>query len=452
MASVPSIEIISKAVEQSLSTNTIVQLDQTNTKVEDKRLSSHLFDSILQQNHLFINRELLRPSFVPDVLPHREQEIHELAQILAPALNYETPSNVIIYGKTGTGKTASVKYVCGELQTQGKAMGKQIHFLYVNAQMTDTLYKILQFVGQQLINNLLDVIPLNGLSIDALFAKITQRLDTQKQVIVIVLDESDKIKINDEALYTLTRINEQLRLARVSLICISNDLKFTEHLDARVKSSFGQENMVFSPYDAEQLQDILRERARVALKLDTIDDEVIPLCSALAAREHGDARKALDLLRVSAEVAERNSEPKITRKHVRLAEKKIECDCMAEVVRSLPLHSKMVLIAILKTKKNHRDAGISQVMTTGEVYDYYRNQCEKAEYDALSQRRIADFISELDMLGVITARVISKGRQGRTKEISLSASITQIVEILQEDETLRELLHYNLKNQTRLNL
>jgi len=451
MASVPSIEIISKAVEQSLSTNTIVQLDQTNTKVEDKRLSSHLFDSILQQNHLFVNRELLRPSFVPEVLPHREQEIHELAQILAPALNYETPSNVIIYGKTGTGKTASVKYVCGELQTQGKAMGKQIHFLYVNAQMTDTLYKILQFVGQQLINNLLDVIPLNGLSIDALFAKITQRLDTQKQVIVIVLDEIDKLK-GDEALYNLTRINSDLEKARVSVIGISNDLKFTEFLDPRVKSSLGQENMVFAPYDAEQLQDILRERVKVALKSDTIDDEVIPLCAALAAREHGDARKALDLLRVSAEIAERNGEPKVTRKHVRLAEKKIESDCMAEVVRSLPIHSKMVLIAILKTKKNHRDAGISQVMNTGEVYDYYRNQCEKAEYDALTQRRIADFIGELDMLGIITARVISKGRQGRTKEILLSASATQIMEILQEDEMLREMLHYNLKNQTRLNL
>ena len=451
MASVPSIEIISKTVEQSLSTNTIVQLDQTTTKVEDKRLSSHLFDSILQQSHLFINRELLRPSFVPDVLPHREQEIHELAQILAPALNYETPSNVIIYGKTGTGKTASVKYVCGELQTQGKAMGKQIHFLYVNAQMIDTLYKILQFVGQQLINNLLDVIPLNGLSIDALFAKITQRLDTQKQVIVIVLDEIDKLK-GDEALYNLTRINSDLEKARVSVIGISNDLKFTEFLDPRVKSSLGQENMVFAPYDAEQLQDILRERARVALKSDAIDDEVIPLCSALAAREHGDARKALDLLRVSAEVAERNGDPKITRKHVRLAEKKIESDCTAEVVRSLPLHSKMVLIAILKTKKNHREVGISDVMTTGEVFDYYRSQCEKAEYDALTQRRIADFISELDMLGVITARVISKGRQGRTKEISLSASATQIMEILQEDEMLIEMLHYNLKNQTRLNL
>jgi len=450
MASVPSIEIISKAVEQSLSTNTLVQLDQTNTKVEDKRLSSHLFDSILQQNHLFVNRELLRPSFVPEVLPHREQEIHELAQILAPALNYETPSNVIIYGKTGTGKTASVKYVCGELQTQGNVMGKQIHFLYINAQLVDSLYKILQYIGQQLINNLSDVIPLNGLSIDALFAKIIQHLDTQKRSIIVALDECDKIKTNDEALYTLTRINEQLHQVHISLVCISNDLKFTEHLDARVKSSFGHENMVFAPYDAEQLQDILRERAKVALKSNIIDDEVIPLCAALGAREHGDARKALDLLRVSAEIAERNSEPKITRKHVRLAEKKIESDCTAEVVRSLPLHSKLVLIAILKTKKNHKEAGISEVMTTGEVYDYYKSQCEKAEYDALTQRRITDFISELDMLGIITARVISKGRQGRTKEITLATPVTQIMEILQEDEMLKDLLHYNLKNQRRL--
>lgn len=450
MTNTTSIDIISKAVEQPLSTNTIAQLDQTNSQVEDKRLSSHLFDAILQQNHLFVNRELLRPSFVPEALPHREQEIHELAQILSPALNHETPSNVIMYGKTGTGKTVVVKYVGQELQTQGKAMGKQIHFLYINAQLVDSLYKILQYIGQHLINNLSDVIPLNGLSIDVLFAKIIQHLDTQKQSIIVALDESDKIKTNDKALYSLTRINEQFRQARLSLICISNDLKFTDSLDARVRSSFGQENMVFAPYDAEQLQDILRERVKVALKSDKIDDEVIPLCSALAAREHGDARKALDLLRVSVEIAERNGEPKVTRKHVRLAQKKIESDCTAEVIKSLPLHSKLVLIAILKTKKNHREAGISEVMTTGEVYDYYKTQCEKAEYDDLTQRRIADFIAELDMLGIITARVISKGRQGRTKEITLATPVIQIMEVLQEDEMLKDLLHYNLKNQRRL--
>jgi len=450
MTTTTSIDVITKAVDQSLSSNTIIQLHKTSTKIEDKRLSSHMFDHILQQNHLFVNRELLRPSFIPEVLPHREQEIHELAQILSPALNHETPSNVIMYGKTGTGKTVVAKHVGEELRTQGKAMGKQIHFLYINAQLIDSLYKILQYIGQQLINNTVDVIPLNGLSIDTLFAKITQRLDTQKQIIIIVLDESDKIKTNDDALYTLTRINEQLRQARVSLVCISNDLNFTEHLDARVKSSFGHENMVFAPYDAEQLQDILRERAKVALKSDSIDDEVIPLCSALAAREHGDARKALDLLRVSAEVAERNSDPKVTRKHVRLAQKKIESDCTAEVIRSLPLHSKLVLIAIMKTKKNHREAGISEVMTTGEVYDYYKSQCEKAEYDDLTQRRIADFIAELDTLGIVSARVISKGRQGRTKEITLATPVTQIMEILQEDEMLKDLLHRNLHNQRRL--
>ena len=450
MTSVSSIEVISKAVEQSLSTNAIVQLDQTNTQVEDKRPSSHLFDLILQQKHLFVNRELLRSSFVPEVLPHREQQIHELAQILSPALNYETPSNVIIYGKTGTGKTVVVKYVGEELQIKGTAMGKQIHFLYINAQLIDSLYKILQYIGQQLINNTLDIIPLNGLPIDALFSKITQRLDTHKQIIIIVLDESDKIKTNDEALYMLTRVNEQLQNAKISIICISNDLKYTEFLDPKVLSSFGPENMIFNAYDAQELQDILRERARVALKSDTIDDEVIPLCAALAAREHGDARKALDLLRVSAEIAERNSDLKITRQHVRLAQKKIESDCMAEVVWNLPLQSKLVIIAILKTLKNHREAGISEVITTGKVYDYYRDLCKKARYDCLPQRRITDLVSELDMLGIITARVISKGRQGRCKEITLSAPATQIIGILQEDEMLRELLHYNLKNQMRI--
>ena len=38
----------------------------------------------------------------------------------------------------------------------------------------------------------------------------------------------------------------------------------------------------------------------------------------------------------------------------------------------------------------------------------------------LTQRRVGDIIAELDMSGIINARVISKGRYGRTRRISLA--------------------------------
>jgi len=208
--------------------------------------------------------------------------------------------------------------------------------------------------------------------------------------------------------------------------------------------------MIFPPYDAGELQDILRQRVELALKPACIDKDVIPLCSALAAQEHGDARRALDLLRMSAELAERAKSPRITKKHVRLAQNKIEIDRIMEVVRTLPTQSKLILLSILLQEQHNKKTGTTGAITTGEVYEIYKILSKKARTDKLTQRRVADLISELDMLGIITARVISKGRYGRTRDIRPSSSFDDILKILKEDEVFEELSKYKIKGQTRL--
>ena len=89
-------------------------------------------------------------------------------------------------------------------------------------------------------------------------------------------------------------------------------------------------------------------------------------------------------------------------------------------------------------------------MTTGEVYEIYKELCKKTRYNCLTQRRTADLISELDMLGIITARVISKGRYARTREIQMSSSSKDLINVLQEDEMFKEFANYNIKGQTKL--
>lgn len=390
----------------------------------------------------------MRPTYMPDILPHREKEINNLASILVPALRDETPSNVFIYGKTGTGKTAVTKFVGKELLNKGEETSKKVHFIYINCEIVDTQYRLLQNIANHFIDNWDERIPFTGWPTDEVFAKLKQMMEKEGGVIIIILDEVDKLK-GDEALYNLTRINADLKNAKVSIVGLSNDLKFTEFLDPRVKSSLGEENMIFPPYDAGELQDILKQRVEVALKPDSIDEEVIPLCSALAAQEHGDARRALDLLRMSAELAERNKSPRITKKHVKLAQSKIEIDRIVEVVRTLPTQSKLILLAILIQEKHNKKIGSAGVITTGEVYDIYKDLCKKTRADFLTQRRIADLISELDMLGIITARVISKGRYGRTRDIKSSSS-DELINILQEDEVFKELANYKVRGQTRL--
>ena len=391
----------------------------------------------------------MRPTYMPEILPHREKEISNLATVLVPALREETPSNVFIYGKTGTGKTAVTKHIGKKLLKKGEETGKKVNFIYINCEVVDTQYRLLQNIANHFIDEWSERIPFTGWPTDEVFSKLKSMIEKQGGVTVVILDEVDKLK-GDEALYNLSRINTDLKNSKVSIVGLSNDLNFTEFLDPRVKSSLGEENMIFPPYDAGELQDILNQRVSVALKPNTVDEDVVPLCSALAAQEHGDARRALDLLRMSAELAERSNSLRITKKYVKLAQNKIEIDRIIEVVRTLPTQSKLILLAIILQEKHNNRTGTTGAITTGEVYEIYKELGKKTRTDILTQRRIADLISELDMLGIINARVISKGRYGRTRDIKISSSAEDIMNILQEDDFFNDLTNYKIRAQTRL--
>jgi len=391
-------------------------------------------------------KDVLRSSYIPDVLPHREEQIDQLASVLVTALEGQRPSNILLFGKTGTGKTATIKYVGKELERANSEEGK-VHFIYMNCEVVDTQYGILQNLGNLFINDFEERIPFTGWSTERVYHILRDKIDETNRIIIIVLDEIDKLvsKSGDDVLYHLCRINDDLKNARVSVIGISNDLKFTEFLDPRVRSSLSEERMVFPPYNAEQLRDILGQRASLAFDENLLEPSVIPLCAALAAQEHGDARRALDLLRVAAELAERHHLSIVTESEVVKAKNKIELDCVTEAVRTLPLQSKLVLMGVVLNEEKG-----NAKLTTGDLYETYKELCQCTSVAILTQRRVTDLISELDMLGLIHARVKSFGRGGRTKEIELSVPNTEAKSILQDDDTLGQLKNYTLRYQTTL--
>ena len=187
-----------------------------------------------------------------------------------------------------------------------------------------------------------------------------------------------------------------------------------DDLDPRVRSSLGEEELVFPPYNALQLQDILRERANEAFVEGVLADEVIPKCSALAAREHGDARRALDLLRVAGELAEREGSKTLTLEFLDKANSKIERDKMLDIIQNEPKQHQLVLYSILSLNETEKTS-----LFTGAVYNRYQELCPRTKLESLTQRRVSDIIAEFDMLGLINVDVISRGRQGRTREIKL---------------------------------
>ncbi len=408
--------------------------------------SGNIFDKYMNSKQIFKrDREILRPSYIPDELPHRKDQINQLASILVTALRGDRPSNVLIFGKTGTGKTASVKYLGKEILKADEF--NRVNYLYMNCEVVDTQYGVLQNIGNMVIDKFEERIPFTGWSTERVYNILREKIDELNRVVIIVLDEIDKLvyKSSDDVLYNLSRINDDLERSKVSLIGISNDLKFTEFLDPRVRSRLGEEKMVFSPYNAEQLRDILDQRSKLAFYPDVIDPGVPPLCSALAAQEHGDARRALDLLRVAAEIAERNGDDKVTEAHVYKAKNKIELDCVTEAIKTLPTQSKLVLMSIIINEERGNGK-----LTTGELYETYRDISQFIDMQILTQRRVTDLVSELDMMGIVHARVKSFGRGGRTKEIDLSVPINETKKILEEDELLHSLKNYRPKNQTTL--
>jgi cell division control protein 6 len=401
-----------------------------------------LFKKYLDSQSIFKNREVLRHSYRPQDLPHRHPQIENLASILAPALRHETPSNILIYGKTGTGKTACVRYVGAELENASNEMKTAVNVIHLNCEIIDTQYRVLAQIANCLededvrsSNRFRTTVPMTGWPTDQVYSELKNQLEAMGGVHVIVLDEIDKLvkKSGDETLYNITRINAELNDAKVSMIGISNDLRFTDFLDPRVLSSLSEEEVVFPPYNAPQLCDILLQRAEMAFIENALEEGVIPLCAALAAQEHGDARRALDLLRVSGELAERENEKDVSERHVRLAQQRIETDSLIECVATLPTQSKAVLYSMLFLSQMNKD-----VFVTGEVSQVYRDVARILDLDVLTHRRITDLISELNMLGVINARVVSRGRYGRTKEMSFGSGTTKIMETLLKDPRLND--------------
>jgi len=392
------------------------------TQVKDSEMN--IFSRYAEQKTVFRDKNVLQSSFIPEKIEHRDAEIDQLVAILAPILKGYASSNIFIYGPCGTGKTISTKYVVNHLNNAVIDIGlSNLRTIYINAKMkkvADTEYRLFA----QLLREFGCSIPDSGLPTNAIYRRFFEEIDKQNQNIIIIIDEIDTLfkKIGDDFLYNLTRMNNELEKSRVSIIGITNDLSFRESLDQRVKSSLSEEEILFKPYNALQLRDILTNRAESGFIDGSVDGLILNKCAAIAAQEHGDARRALDLLRVSGEIAERLNSEKIGELHVDMAKEKIELDRVTETVRNQPAHSKLVLVSIIRlseVKKQPKSWSDSRILT-GDVFELYKDICAKNNISPLTQRRISDLIGELDMLGIITANVISKGRYGRTREIHIT--------------------------------
>ncbi len=391
----------------------------------------NIFDKAAKGKAVIKNDQALKIDYIPEKLPFREQEEKTLAQVLSTTFRSARPSNLFLFGEPGTGKTAVVKKVIEKLEKKAKELKTNVKVINVNAKGASTAYKVLYEIAEYVGLNQEDKtkrVPFTGLSMGEATGRILQFIQKKRLSVILIIDEIDSLvdKSGDDILYSFTRANQQMTEGGfIALIGISNSLDFKDKLDPRVRSSLSEEEMVFKPYTIDQLREILHERSKIAFNHDAISEAAVNLCSAMAGREHGDARKAIDLLRVAAELAERENAVAVDEKHVRAAQEKIERNAPYDLLKNAPTHMKLVVLAIAKTK----DA------RTGDVYDIYTALCKHLEQEPLTQRRVTQMISKLDLLGMVATDVVSQGRYGRSQKIKIKIPLATVKEALKEDFT-----------------
>jgi len=371
------------------------------------------FENVLKKT-IYKNRNVLYELTPKGGMVGRLSERNEMIMELAPILLNSPITSIFVYGTPGTGKTGLTLEIANELRKEAKKNKVPLKVIYINCSENRTEFSILHEILSQLSNT---EIPKLGWSTKKVSDEIKKIMDKNTNVLV-VLDEIDYVlkASGDEILYKLSRINNNIN-SKISSLVISNDLRVYDYLSPRTQSSFGRIKIIFSPYQTNELRDILADRAKRAFMTGSVSKSVIEKIAEIESERGGDARKALELLDSCAKIAITQSKKSITLDMVKEAERNLEQDLLTKTLVGLTKHQKILFLTLLKTKKE----------TTGSsVYLNYIKECNAFKIVPLSERRIRTFLiyfKELELIHSEVGWVTSLKRKARKITLKMDEAI-----------------------------
>lgn len=392
-----------------------------------------LFDDT--RDTIFRDKSVLEEDYQPDEILERDDEITDYKHAVEDVLLGRAPDNVFLFGKAGVGKTAVTNYVLGELQAEARTRdtADEIHIAKVNCNNATVFSTV-----RNLINTLRDddepTFPKKGFSKADAFEDLYSLMDDRGGTFLLVLDEVDHLRDPDDLLYEFprARANGHISNAHVGIIGISNNYAFRESLSPKVKSTLMEQEIAFSTYDADELATILRDRADRAFFDDVCEPAAIQYCAAVAAKDDGSARQAIDLLREAGSKAKRDRDDTVTEAHVEAIRDQVNRGQFRNRIRDQTTHAQLVLEGVARAQL--ADDG---PVRTNRVRDAYEASAESHGHSPLTTRKsVLNHLSDLQMLGFLAKEPLNEGLSGgRTYVWSVNLDPETVIEVRESIES-----------------
>ncbi len=371
---------------------------------------------------IFKSRESLAPEFIPDNLPHRENEIKALVAAFKHLITSpgSFSQRVLIVGSVGTGKTVTARVFGRDFSRIARLKGYNVRYVHINCHRNRTLYNVVAEMARQLEIPL----PSRGLSVKEMYDAILGYLDENDIYAIVTLDEFHYFAniAGNDAVYFIVRTYDDIDtgIKRLNFIFISLDTSKLSLLDSTTESYLLRHMIKLNPYTSKQLYDILKYRAEQAFYDGVVDDDVLKFIADYEGYDHnggGNARHALEILQLAGDMAEREGYTRITLDHVRKAIMRTSREIIniSESILYSPLHELIVLWAIIRLLRRTSQPFVR----IGEVEKEYEMLCEILGEQPRRHTQIYEYVMNLKKAGIIEARTSGKGLRGRSTLISL---------------------------------